>query len=87
MNNPKISTEGGKMKRELQPTLKQSGMGCGLYLICGQMIAQGLSHSCTVKNKKIARHVGQSRSMAQNSVQNRRKQNLSVLVGREKMKL
>ena len=34
MNNPKISTEGGKMKRELQPTLKQSGMGCGLYLIC-----------------------------------------------------
>ena len=84
MNNPKISTEGGKMECELQPTLKQSGMGCGLCLICGQMTGRGLSHPCTVKNQRIAKHVGRSRSMAQNSVQNRKKRNLSVLVGREK---
>ena len=69
------------MKRELQPTLKQSGMGCGLYLICGQMIGQGLSHSCTVKNKKNSKTCSTVQEYGTKQCAEQEKANLSVLVG------
>ena len=83
---PVLEPSGGKMECESQPRVQVPGQGqfCGMCQICGQLTGRGLRHPCSIKNIQLARRSGRARSIMRNQdVRNRRKRNLSMLVGKE----
>ena len=77
--NPVINTSGGSMRCEIQQkVIKKSKSVCE---ICLQLTGRGIRHKCSDKDMRKV-HVGRSRS-SHRPVINRRKRNISVLVGSE----
>ena len=59
-----------------------------MCVVCGQIIGQGIRHACSPRDQLTARQarVDRGRSLDR-STKNRRKRNLSLLVGREEEKV
>ena len=79
VTSPVINTSGGPMECEVQERSVRKGQG--VCEICLQITGRGIRHKCTAKERK-ERQAGRGRS-SHRLAANRRKRNLSVLVGRE----
>ena len=86
IHNPVINPDGGQMKCETDPPVMGRGRNSskGLCCLCGQITGRGLSHPCRQVDIQAVKH-GQAdvAKSLDRSVVNRRKRNLSLLVGKE----
>ena len=80
------------MECEVQPSvpnrIKGQGSARGMCVICGQIIGRSIRNTCSPRDQLTARQarVDRGRSL-DHSTKNRRKRNLSLLVGREEEKV
>ena len=86
VNTPIINPSNDPMECEVQPPILDSMCGSArrICYICGQITGQGIPHGCSPRDQHTTRQsrVDRARSLSP-PTKNRRKRNLSVLLGKE----
>ena len=86
INKPIINPSNDPIECEVEPLIFSSMCGSTrrICVICGKITGQGIPHGCSPRDQHTARQsrVDRARSLSP-PTKNRRKRNLSVLLGKE----